>query len=359
MHTQARVLHQSPWQGVLHITGGGASLLTDMLSTPGASATVLEAKVPYAGAALADLLGREPEQAASATTARAMAMAAYARARDLSSGQIFGLGVTASLVTDRPKKGQTRAHWAIQTRDRSHTFALTLDASANRTQQENTLNLALWQSLGEVLLQSDTPAAATEHQFIQASADWQPLLEKSPYRWCSGDHDGSLLLPGSFDPIHAGHQQIIETAEELTGRPGAFELTLRNADKPDLDFLTVSERLEKISARPVWLTNLTSFADKAHAFPGAMFAVGTDTVSRIGELRFYRQSEALREQALNDLAACEVSFLVFGRVAKGRFIGLEDLTLPATLSGLCQSVPESRYRNDTSSSDIRRQNLMD
>ena len=58
MQTQARVLHQSPWQGVLHITGGGASLLTDMLSTPGASATVLEAKVPYAGAALADLLGR-------------------------------------------------------------------------------------------------------------------------------------------------------------------------------------------------------------------------------------------------------------------------------------------------------------
>ena len=70
-------------------------------------------------------------------------------------------------------------------------------------------------------------------------------------------------------------------------------------------------------------------------------------------------AETLREQALNDLAACEVSFLVFGRVAKGRFIGLEDLTLPATLSGLCQSVPESRYRNDTSSSDIRRQSLMD
>ena len=66
---RARLLHASPWQGVLHITGGGARLLAELLTTPGASATVLEATVPYAESALAELLGRRPDQACAAPTA--------------------------------------------------------------------------------------------------------------------------------------------------------------------------------------------------------------------------------------------------------------------------------------------------
>ena len=36
---------------------------------------------------------------------------------------------------------------------------------------------------------------------------------------------------------------MMAVAEQVTGRKGAFELTLRNADKPDLDYLSVQERL--------------------------------------------------------------------------------------------------------------------
>ena len=35
------------------------------------------------------------------------------------------------------------------------------------------------------------------------------------------------------------------------------------------------------------------------------------------------------------------------------FITLEDLNLPPTLAQLCQGVPVSQYRNDTTSSAIR------
>ena len=54
MSQRAVILHRSPWQGVFHITGGGSGLLAELLTTPGASGTVLEAVVPYAEAALAD-----------------------------------------------------------------------------------------------------------------------------------------------------------------------------------------------------------------------------------------------------------------------------------------------------------------
>ena len=105
----AEQLHASPWIGVLYITGGGISMLNEMLATPGASQTILEASVPYAATALSELLGRVPDQAASTATARALAMAAFKRGQQLQLGQNFGLGVTASLTTKRPKKGQTRA----------------------------------------------------------------------------------------------------------------------------------------------------------------------------------------------------------------------------------------------------------
>ena len=72
-----QALHDSQWRGVFHITGGGASLLSELLAVPGASRTLLDGSIPYAEQALADLLGTPPEQAASQATARALAMAAY------------------------------------------------------------------------------------------------------------------------------------------------------------------------------------------------------------------------------------------------------------------------------------------
>ena len=49
-------------------------------------------------------------------------MAAYQRARTFGGHDHFGLGRTASLVTDRTKRGKTRAHWAIQTAQATHAF---------------------------------------------------------------------------------------------------------------------------------------------------------------------------------------------------------------------------------------------
>ena len=74
MSERARILHSADWQGVFYVTGGGSLLISELLTTPGASASVLEARVPYAAAALADLLGRAPDQACSDSTARAMAI---------------------------------------------------------------------------------------------------------------------------------------------------------------------------------------------------------------------------------------------------------------------------------------------
>ena len=362
-----QALHDSKWRGVLHITGGGASLLAELLAVAGASRTVLDASIPYAEQALTDLLGTPPEQAASQATARALAMAAYQRAVGFGGADHFGFGCTASLVTDRTKRGQTRAHWAIQTVSATHDYYLELDAANSRSDQETALRESLIASLGAALLGDDD--AGLQGSVGRAIAQWQPLLGATPYRWCSSQSlgqgssqslgqgssqsNGSLILPGSFNPVHDGHYQMLAVAEQITGKIGAFELTLRNADKPDLDYLSVQERLANMTDRHVWLTNQANFAAKAELFPGATFVLGTDTMARIGEVRFYQNSTDKLAAAIERLQALDIHFLVLGRAQGEDFVSLDDLTLPSALRALCEGVPESTYRNDVSSTRIR------
>src|SRR5262245_20061562 len=120
-------IHASGQAMALATTGGGSLAISSLLTVPGASRSVVEAVVPYSSAALDDYLGVTPERYCESRTARAMAMAAYERARRLSPvanesakksvdlPPFLGVGCTASLVSNLPKRGAHRAHVAAQT----------------------------------------------------------------------------------------------------------------------------------------------------------------------------------------------------------------------------------------------------
>src|SRR5262245_46676042 len=102
-------------QAVLAITGGGSGAIAELLRVPGGSRLLLEALVPYDARALAEFLGAPPEQASSPETAIALAERALERAAALAraGAEPIGLGATASLVSDRPKRGDHRGHIAL------------------------------------------------------------------------------------------------------------------------------------------------------------------------------------------------------------------------------------------------------
>jgi nicotinamide mononucleotide (NMN) deamidase PncC len=113
-------IHDTNARLVLAVAGGGNAVITDLLDVPGASRTVVEIVVPYSDASLADLLATDPPGTAGAVsraTAEAMAAACLARARRLvpADGPLLGVACTAALVSDRPKRGDHRAHIAIAT----------------------------------------------------------------------------------------------------------------------------------------------------------------------------------------------------------------------------------------------------
>ena len=107
-------LHGSGRKAALAITGGGSGAIGELLRVPGGSRLLIEAQVPYDEQALAAYLGFTPAQASSADTAIAMARTARARAAGLvpAGADLVGLGATAALVSDRPRKGEHRFHIA-------------------------------------------------------------------------------------------------------------------------------------------------------------------------------------------------------------------------------------------------------
>ena len=171
------------------------------------------------------------------------------------------------------------------------------------------------------------------------------------------DADGRFVgavVSGSFNPAHRGHHRLAEVAAEIAGAPAAFELSITNVDKPALDVAEVRKRLSQFAGRrDAVVTRAPTFREKARLLPGCAFVIGADTMTRLIQPRYYGDSEAEMVSALLEMRSLGCSFLVAGRAADGRFTTLSDVDYPPALSGLFAAIPESAFREDVSSTQIR------
>ena len=363
-------IHAAPARVVLAVTGGGTGAIGQLLQVPGASRTVLQAVVPYSAAALADWLGGPPEQACSAETARAMAMAAFLRACrwDDSPGSPAGVACTASLASDRPKRGPHRVHLAVQTAAMTVARSLELTKGARtRAQEERLVSRLVLGAVAEACgVRRRLPVGLLEGEQLEdarvvAPQAWQDLLLGKVEKVRHGgpadraDRPPEAILSGAFSPIHAGHRRMIETAQKLLGVPVDWEMPILNADKPPLDYCELARRVGQFGAdEVVWLTRSGKFVEKSALFPGVTFVVGADTLRRIADARFYGDDPGARRAALEQIAGRGCRFLVFGRDTGEGFITLGDLDLPDPLPSLCREVPADEFREDVSSTEIRK-----
>lgn len=349
---------------VLALTGGGSQAIADLLMVPGASATMLEARVPYCETALSEWLGGTFDQACSESTARAMAMAAFERARQLSTADprtLCGIGVTASLVTTRPKRGAHRAFVAWQTAAATVSYACEfVKGRRTRIEEEDLVAQLVLRAVAEASgAANERPTSSTSEEPIvrhekRAPNEWtELLLGERPSVACRPADGPRLVLSGAFNPLHDGHRQMAAAAAARCGLPVTLELSIANVDKPTLDFIEIDRRLASLSNFPVLLTRAATFAEKAGLVPGAIFVVGADTIARIADEKYYGGGHRQRSSAIAAIAAKGCRFLVFGRVVNGQFRLPSELSLPSQLRGLCDEVCEAEFRQDISSTELR------
>jgi cytidyltransferase-like protein len=380
-----RKIHDSPVRIVLAISGGGTEAISAIAKIPGASRTLIEAIVPYSADAMTQWLGGRPDQFCAPSTTRRMGMAALFRAEELSdvTTSRAGIACTASLATDRPKLGMHRVYVSIQTIDLTASQSLLLEkGKRNREQEEELVTKFILNSVAEACgLEDRLELELTENERIECSRTeapqlWQELLRGKIEALChpvSGipapqEQTPSMepptlgrekpvpkaVFPGAFNPVHAGHMEMVEAAQKLLDCSVEMEISIQNPDKPPLDYETIRRRVEQFTGKmPVWLTRAATFEEKSKLFPGAVFIVGADTIRRIAEPRYYG-GEAGCLAALEKIASRGCRFLVFGRDSGTGFANLGHFDLPLVLRSICQEVPAETFRRDVSSTAIRR-----
>lgn len=371
LEAAVRAVLARPVKGVMAVAGGGSRALTWVLGVPGASRFLLEALVPYSAAAMADFLGYAPDKHVSQETARAMARRACCRALTFAGPGTDAVGVacSATIATDRPKRGDHRCHVATFGARGLAMYSLVMHKGArDRAGEEDVVSRLVLRALVEAVggvVEVPVPLLPGEH--IDVTPD---PVRPAVARLLRGEVGSVLVsaagevlvdapvrgavLPGSFNPLHEGHLKLADVAAARLGAPVTFEISVTNVDKPPLPADEIVRRLAQFACRPVALACAPLFSEKAALYPGCTFVIGYDTARRLFEPRYYGGSTEAMARALEAVEAAGCRFLVAGRAdAAGVFHTLDDITVPPRFRALLTGIPEAEFRADISSTELR------
>ncbi|KAL3139080.1 hypothetical protein ABBQ32_005876 [Trebouxia sp. C0010 RCD-2024] len=360
--------------------------VTWLLTVPGASRTVLEARVPYAQSALQDALKFPTASYATAGTAVDMAKAAYKQAAQLSEigTSIIGIGCTCALMTDRVKKGDHKAFVAAHTGITTHTYSLQLTkGKRDRLGEDAVASKLMLNALAAACgMPTDShtdigllPDSEHVQEEVTEMADpVKALLEGKvqTVEFSNGNvvvdapRSSRVYMAGSFNPLHDGHRGMLaaalETRQAEQGRSeGCYEMSVGNADKGMLPIDEIKKRVQPFVDEnlPIVLTQAPLYPDKAEIFRNSTFVLGYDTAVRLVMPKYYGGHDGMLLQlASMSFAGCSV--VVAGRAVtedngSSSFKMFEDVEVPEAISnlGLFTSIPEKLFRNDISSTQLR------
>ena len=371
-----QLIHKTPYKIVMATAGAGTQALSDLIAVEGASNTLIEARVPYSKDAFVDFVGGNLKKFVSPKAARLLAGGAFYRAQQLAnqypnSENLIGLACSASIATNRPKRGDHHAWIVTWQRNQIVQVHITLEkGKRSRSQEEALISKIIINLLAKACgLSNQIPLNLTKQDSMQvrtrshALAVDDFLAGKSKFvqihahgKAKTSNIDPKILLPGSFNPLHQGHIELAAAASRFLGSPVTFEISALNVDKPPLSCEVLLSRIAQLAGHySVIITGEPTFLGKARLFPEAVFVIGFDTAERVLMPKYYQNSEAKMQAALVELQTLGCRFLVAGRKGKdGVYSRPENLKPPVEFADLFISIPDGLFRRDISSTELRR-----
>lgn len=367
---------------VLAITGGGSEAIPSLLSQGGASDYFLEGIVPYNQKALDSFLGFSPEKYCSNLTARQMAMQAFRRAISLgaSKDEAKGVGVTCTLA----KQGQERPdrvhefYIATQTNDKTECSSFRLNIKYPRSTEEKIVGGQIYMIIkeghptyvGNVVNGLSVESRRTDDLYNVKDVITGGSKVKVFHSGKELDNQmfrmNPVIYPGSFNPIHEGHIDIIKWCNKHLGCKPYLEISVKNPDKPPLDYIDIYERKYDVVFKTSYvedhkphslisgiiLSNTPRFFDKSWMYMQPTFLVGSDTFNRILDLKYYQDSKEF-ENFVDHVKVNKTQFYVLDR--KGSVVD-NSYIRKIGLDHLVHMVPSTEYEDKgVSSTQIRRQ----
>ncbi|MCA9835987.1 MAG: hypothetical protein KC422_03705 [Trueperaceae bacterium] len=363
-------VHATPHMMVMNFAGAGAEALAWLHSVGGSSRTILEATDRYVQTSFIEATGFEPESYTSVAAAKALAHHAFTRARYLAREDkpVFGLGCTATIATDRQKRGDHRVAIAVEDALGYSTYELVITKGArDRAGEESLVSWLILYAVaeacgvfdlpelplvkGEQVLMVFEPAAELERL---SKAELEFVVLEPEGRLSTTVPENLAILSGSFNPLHDGHRQLAEVAAQQLGEDAYFELSLTNADKAPIDLAVARKRaVQFLGLDHLILSRAPLFNDKARLFKGTTFIIGADTASRLINPKYYQSKPEAFHAAFEALRQDGASFLVAGRSRQGDFQTLDDIAIPPDFRDLFSEVPKNSFHMDISSTELR------
>ena len=182
-----------------------------------------------------------------------------------------------------------------------------------------------------------------------------------------GADRGLAVLSGAFNPLHDGHEGMLRAAARITGRDGVFELSVVNVEKTELTENEVRERLSQFGGRfTALISRAPTFVEKSRLMPDSTFVIGYDTAVRLFDDRYYPPYEPETDPddtgsatlaAMSEIRRNGCAFVVAGRITDAGFKTVNDLDVPDGYGALLQEIPKDAFREDISSTELRRTKL--
>ena len=170
------------------------------------------------------------------------------------------------------------------------------------------------------------------------------------------DYSKYLVFPGSFNPIHEWHLELLKSGMDISGKKPVFEISFKNVDKPDLSLEEISKRINQFKTiNELLVTNEATFLGKSILFKGADFLIGGDTLIRLFANKYYN-SEMDSNKIIDQFVQLKNSgtkFIVGGRTVDDKFVTVDNVFIPEQIKEMFIGIPRKMFESGISSNKIR------